>query len=158
MAEPDFPDAEYADRLERAQRAMRSEGLDALFFTTEAELRYFTGFRTLFWQSPTRPWFLVVPASGKPIAIIPQIGAHLMASTWIDDIRTFSAPHPSDDGVSQLADCLSGYGKVGMPMGRESTLRMPLRDFRALTSRLPHLEFADASDLMMRLRMVKSKR
>lgn len=158
MAEPDFPEAEFEDRLERAQGAMRADGLDALFFTTEAELCYFTGFRTLFWQSPTRPWFLVVPATGKPIAVIPQIGAHLMASTWLEDIRTFSAPHPTDDGVSLLADCLSAYGKVGMPMGRESALRMPLRDFRELTVRLAHLEFADASDLMMRLRMVKSER
>ena len=158
MAEPDFPEAEFEQRLERAQREMRADGLDALFFTSEAELRYFAGFRTLFWQSPTRPWFLVVPASGKPIAIIPQIGAHLMASTWIDDIRTFSAPHPTDDGVSLLADCLSGYGKVGIPMGRESALRMPLRDFRGLTARCGHLEFVDVSDLMMRLRMVKSER
>ncbi|WP_434055006.1 MAG: Xaa-Pro peptidase family protein [Roseibium sp.] len=158
MAEPDFPEAEFEKRLERAQGAMRADGLDALFFTTEAELRYFTGFRTLFWQSPTRPWFLVVPATGKPIAVIPQIGAHLMASTWLEDIRTFSAPHPTDDGVSLLADCLSAYGKVGMPIGRESALRMPLRDFRELTARLAHTEFADASDLMMRLRMVKSGR
>lgn len=158
MAETDFPDAEFEQRLERAQRAMRAQALDALFFTTEAEVRYFTGFRTLFWQSPTRPWFLVVPVSGKPIAVIPQIGAHLMASTWIDDIRTFPAPHPADDGVSLLADCLSGYGKVGMPMGRESALRMPLRDFRALTARLANSEFVDASGLMMRLRMIKSER
>lgn len=158
MAEPDFPETEFEERLTRAQRAMRADGLDALFFTTEAELRYFTGFRTLFWQSPTRPWFLVVPVSGKPIAIIPQIGAHLMAATWIDDIRTFSAPHPTDDGISLLADCLSRFGKVGMPMGRESTLRMPLRDFRELTTRLSHLEFVDASDLMLQLRMVKSER
>lgn len=158
MAEPDFPETEYEERLARAQRAMRADGLDALFFTTEAELRYFTGFRTLFWQSPTRPWFLVVPVSGKPIAVIPQIGAHLMAATWVEDIRTFAAPHPTDDGISLLADCLSRFGRVGMPMGRESTLRMPLRDFRELTTRLSHLEFVDASDLMLRLRMVKSER
>nr|WP_319384425.1 Xaa-Pro peptidase family protein [uncultured Roseibium sp.] len=158
MAEPDFPETEFEGRLTRAQRAMRSEGLDALFFTTEAELRYFTGFRTLFWQSPTRPWFLVVPVSGKPIAIIPQIGAHLMAATWVDDIRTFAAPHPTDDGISLLAECLSRFGRVGMPMGRESALRMPLREFRELTTRLSHLEFVDASDLMLQLRMVKSER
>ena len=57
------------------------QGLDALLFTTEAEMRYFTGFRTLFWLSPTRPWFLVVPMTGKPIAVIPEIGAALMRTT-----------------------------------------------------------------------------
>jgi Xaa-Pro aminopeptidase len=157
MAEQDFSESEFAARTEQAQRALREKGLDALFFTTEAEIRYFTGFRTLFWQSPTRPWFLVVPARGKPIAVIPQIGAHLMESTWIEDIRTFSAPHPTDDGISVLADALSSYGRVGMPMGRESSLRMPLVDFRDLKSRLDGTEFVNASDLIQQLRMVKSE-
>ncbi|WP_299478830.1 Xaa-Pro peptidase family protein [uncultured Roseibium sp.] len=156
MAEPDFPESEYERRLDRAQQAMRKEGLDALFFTTEPEMRYFTGFRTLFWQSPTRPWFLIVPQDGKPIAIIPEIGAPLMASTWIDDIRTFSAPHPVDEGISVLVSSLKTYQRIGMPMGRESSLRMPMQDFEKLKSKLAEKSFADASPLMMQLRMVKS--
>ncbi|MEO9529095.1 Xaa-Pro peptidase family protein [Roseibium sp.] len=157
MAEPDFPEAEFAARTERAQRAMRAAGLDALFFTTEAEVRYFSGFRTPFWQSPTRPWFLVVPASGKPVAVIPQIGAHLMGTTWLDDIRTFSAPHPVDDGIGALADALKEYSRIGMPMGRESSLRMPLADFMTLQVRLTGAEFVNATDLVQALRMVKSE-
>ncbi len=162
MAEPDFPESEYAARTERAQQAMRAEKLDALFFTTEAEVRYFTGFRTLFWQSPTRPWFLVVPANGKPVAVIPQIGAHLMSATWIDDVRTFASPHPTDDGISLLGDTLrntlGGFGRIGIPMGRESSLRMPLTDFQSLSASLGGAEFVDASPLVRRLRMVKSVR
>lgn len=158
MADADFPEVEFEERLERAQRAMHDNGFDALFFTTEAELRYFSGFRTLFWQSPTRPWFLVVPATGKPVAVIPQIGAHLMASTWLEDVRTFSAPHPTDEGISLLSDCLKRFDRIGVPMGRESSLRMPLRDYQNLRSRLGQAEFADASAMMMHLRMVKSAR
>jgi Xaa-Pro aminopeptidase len=157
MAEQDFLESEFITRTAQAQRAMRDKRLDALFFTTEAEIRYFTGFRTLFWQSPTRPWFLVVPVSGKPIAVIPQIGAHLMASTWIEDIRTFSAPHPTDDGIGLLADVLNPYARIGTPMGRESSLRMPLADFGALKSRLDGTEFVNASDFIQQLRMVKSE-
>lgn len=156
MAEPDFPEHEFAQRTERAQTAMHAAGLDALFFTTEAEVRYFSGFRTLFWQSPTRPWFLVVPARGKPVAVIPQIGAHLMAATWLDDIRTFSAPHPEDDGIGLLSGLLDRFARIGMPMGRESALRMPLRDFRSLRSKLPGSEFVDVTDLVQGLRQVKS--
>jgi Xaa-Pro dipeptidase len=157
MAEQDFLESEFATRTGQAQRAMRDKRLDALFFTTEAEIRYFTGFRTLFWQSPTRPWFLVVPVSGKPIAVIPQIGAHLMTSTWIEDIRTFSAPHPTDEGIGLLVDVLNPYGRIGTPMGRESSLRMPLADFSALKSRLDGTEFVNASNLIQQLRMVKSE-
>ncbi|MBN9674020.1 aminopeptidase P family protein [Labrenzia aggregata] len=157
MDEADFPEEEFATRTEKAQRAMAAAGMDALFFTTEPEVRYFTGFRTLFWQSPTRPWFLVVPASGKPVAVIPQIGARLMASTWIDDIRTFSAPHPVDDGIGLLAEVLAPYSAIGVPMGRESALRMPLKDFQSLRDRLSGAEFLDASSLVQGLRMVKSE-
>ena len=39
---------EFRARVERAQAAMAQADFDALFLTTEAELRYFTGFRTLF--------------------------------------------------------------------------------------------------------------
>jgi len=157
MTTPDFPPWEYERRLDLAQRAMRKHRLDALLFTTEAELRYFTGFRTLFWQSPTRPWFLVVPAEGKPIAVIPTIGENLMATTWIDDIRTFSSPHADDDGLSLLTSVLRSTSRVGMPMGRETSLRMPLNDLTRLRNALPATEFCDAMELVQALRMVKSE-
>ena len=136
---------------------MHAAGLDALWFTTEAEVRYFTGFRTLFWQSPTRPWFLVVPRQSRPIAVVPEIGAALMAQTWVEDIRTWSSPHPSDDGVSQLASVLRSFPKVGMLMGAESSLRMSFHDFQALRAQLPGIEFLDASPLVKAQRMIKSE-
>ncbi|MDF1735235.1 MAG: Xaa-Pro peptidase family protein [Minwuia sp.] len=157
MTEPDFPNAEFEQRLIRAQRAMKVAGLDAMFFTTETEVRYFTGFRTLFWQSPTRPWFLVVPGDGKPVAIVPEIGAALMAGTWVDDIRTWASPHATDDGVSLLGDALKPFATVGMPMGRESSLRMALTDFDRLRNSLPGTCFTDCTPLVRDLRMVKSE-
>ena len=101
-----FDRTEYRARTQRAQRRMAELAVDALLLTTEPEVRYFSGFLTRFWESPTRPWFLVVPAQGDPVAVIPSIGAALMGRTWIKDIRTWSAPDLSDDGVSLLADTL----------------------------------------------------
>ncbi|QDG75548.1 Xaa-Pro peptidase family protein [Labrenzia sp. PHM005] len=157
MSEADFPEQEFEDRTERAQRLMHAQKLDALLFTTEAEVRYFTGFRTLFWQSPARPWFCVLPKSGKPFAVIPQIGAHLMASTWLDDIRTFAAPHPTDEGVSLLSAALKPFKTIGMPMGRESSLRMPLVDFDVVKANLPGAVFLNTSDLVQQIRHIKSE-
>ena len=157
MAGPDFPRAEFETRLETIQSAMRGAGLNALFFTSEAEIRYFTGFRTLFWQSPTRPWFLVVPGSGMPVAIIPEIGAELMRSAFVGDIRTWASPHPDDDGLSLLTDALRFHARIGMMMGRETWLRMPLADFEALRAGLPGCEFTDATAMVQAQRMVKSE-
>ena len=73
-----FTDLEFAGRVAKIQAAMALHDVGALLLTGEAEIRYVTGFMTQFWQSPTRPWFVVVPAESKPIAIIPSIGASLM--------------------------------------------------------------------------------
>lgn len=140
---------------------MSEAALDALLVLTEPDVRYFTGFLTPFWQSPTRPWFVIVPASGKPVAVIPTIGAECMARTWVDDIRTWPAPVPADEGVSLLADTLievtGGSGRVGLPMGPETALRMSLNDFNKLSKLIDPLQFVDASPVMQPLRMIKSE-
>jgi len=155
-----FPEAEFRARTERAQALMADSGIDAMLLTTEADVRYFTGFLTLFWQSPTRPWFVIVPAHGKPLAVIPEIGAALMARTWVEDIRTWPSPQPAEEGVSLLTDALiqlcGQRARLGIPMGPETHLRMPLADYARLRERLPGIEIADASDIIRSLRMVKS--
>jgi len=161
IPERGFPQIEFEQRLEKAQRLMSEKDLDVVLFCTEAEVRYFTGFLTQFWQSPTRPWFLCLPREGNPVAVIPGIGADCMERTWIEDIRTWSSPHPDDDGVSLLQETLvelsGGSKKIGLPMGSESTLRMPFQDFMILQERLKGYEFNDATPLIQKLRMVKSE-
>ena len=140
---------------------MGNAGLDALLVTTHPDVYYFTGFLTRFWESPTRPWFVIIPATGKPVAVIPGIGEALMRSTWVEDIRTWSAPDLRDDGVSLLADTLkelAGSGKVGIPMGHETQLRMPLADFERLKE-LPGVpEITGDQGILRELRMTKSQR
>ncbi|WP_282047337.1 M24 family metallopeptidase [Roseibium album] len=157
-----FPEAEFAARTEQAQKGMAAAGLGGLLLMTEAEVRYFTGFHTLFWQSPTRPWFVFVPPVGKPVAVIPEIGAELMRSTWLDDIRTWSAPCPDDDGLSLLTELLAPLAQagktIGVMKGHETALRMPLGDYERLVAGLPGLSIADATALIRGLRMVKSDR
>ena len=154
-----FDEGEFLARLEKAQGKMAKAGLDALLLTTHPDLFYFTGFLTRFWESPTRPWFLIVPQSGMPVAVIPGIGAALMAKTWIEDIRTWSAPNLEDDGVTLLADTLDeiiGDGRIGIPSGHETSLRMPLQDFERLKKKASGIEFTGDAGIVRALRMVKS--
>ncbi len=155
-----FDRREFEARLARAQAAMTDDKLDALVVTTAANVRYFTGFNTQFWESPTRPWFVVVPREGSAIAVIPEIGAPGMAETWIQDIRTWPAPRPDDDGLSLLQATLLAlprrFGRIGWEMGRESVVRMPIRDFDSLRDRVGNLIFADGSPILWSLRQVKS--
>ncbi len=156
-----FPELEFEERVARAQKMMAAAGHAVLLLTTEPEVRYFTGFLTPFWQSPTRPWFVVVPLTGKPVCVIPAIGAECMARTWIDDIRIWSSPNPADEGVSLLAatlrELITSEGTIGLPMGPETALRMSFNDFNRLSEALSPVRITDASPIIVALRMQKSE-
>lgn len=162
MHTPDrgFQISEFESRTQRAQEMMHTLRLDALFFTTEPNFRYFSGFFTQFWESPTRPWFLILPAARKPIAVIPEIGASGMAATWIEDIQTWASPNPEDDGISLVAGVLNSlpcrHGRVGATLGVESCLRMPFNNFMDLSDRLTSKQFVDIAPQIHKLRSVKS--
>jgi Xaa-Pro dipeptidase len=157
-----FPEDEFAARTEKAQAAMAAAGIDALLLTIDVELRYFSGFLTQFWQSPTRPWYMVVPAKGKPVAVIPTIGVDCMGRTWIEDIRSWSSPQPEDDGLTLLAETLRELAgsapRLGILKGRETYLRMPVADLEGLQAALPDATFVDSTAIFRALRMVKSPR
>jgi len=147
---------DYTARLARAQAGMQHEGLGAILLTTQPDVLYFTGFLTRFWESPSRPWFVILPAEGDPVAVIPSIGAALMGTTWIKDIRTWSAPDPVDDGVSLLADALREIGgPVGVPSHLETHLRMPLADFDRVKAASGQV-FTDDRRIVAGCRAIKS--
>lgn len=156
-----FERAEFQARVGRAQTRMATAGLDALLLTTEPEVRYFTGFLTRFWESPTRPWYLVLPQTGDPVAVIPSIGAHLMRQSWLSDIRTWRAPDYDDDGVTLLVDALveavPAGGRIGLPSGLESHLRMPLDDWARLQQALAGRKLTGDGQILRHLRIVKSE-
>ena len=154
-----FEEAEFAARSATAQAAMKQAGVAAILLTSEAEIRYFTGFMTQFWQSPTRPWFVVIPLSGKPIAVIPSIGAPLMRQGYVDDIISWASPDEHDDGITLVADVIRQHvskdAALGMLMGRETAVRMPLTDLFALQKSLD-MPLRDMTAAIQKIRMVKS--
>ena len=164
-----FTNAEYAARLHTVQSKMHAQKLACLWLTTEADICYCTGFLSQFWQSPTRPWFVVVPIDGKPIAVIPEIGASCMHNGWMEDIRCWSSPHPSDDGISLLIEALhevvasavaahgQAYARVGVSQGRETHVRMPMADFHKVTAALAPTSISDATAVLRTTRMTKSE-
>lgn len=156
-----FPQTEFELRLSRFQSILREHRLDGAFVTTPQNVRYFTGFDSPFWESPTRPWFVVVPANGHPIAVIPEIGAPIMAQTWVTDIRTWPAPIPEDDGVTLLAGALKElplrFGRIGAEIGREMSLRMPVSDYLKLPAILDGIGLVDGSPAIWEGRMIKTE-
>jgi len=155
-----FDISEYENRLDNIQRLMRSQKMDAILLTTQVDIEYYTGFKTQFFQSPTRPWYVVIPSDNKPKAIIPTIGESGMSQTWLDDIQTWTSPNPKDDGISLLLATIksltSKYKCLGVPKSQESTLRMPLDDYEGLINSLSGIEIKDANKILRQVRLVKS--
>ncbi len=156
-----FAPEEFTQRAARMQSEMAKHDLDAILLTTSADFFYLTGFLTRFWESPARPWFALVPASGAPIVVIPAIGAAPLARSWISDIRTWDAPNPHDSGMQLLSDAIREVtakgGRVGVPMGLETHLRMPLADYVQLQELLEDRTLVDATAAVQRVREIKSE-
>lgn len=155
-----FPVSEFRRRTAALQATMARARIDALLLTTPADIYYVTGFLTRFWESPARSWFVVLPGEGPPIAVIPEIGSHLMRQTWVDDIRTWPAPRPEDEGVSLVTDallsCAGPNARIGLAMGAETALRMPLADYERLSEALAPRGFVDATAVIRGVRAIKS--
>ncbi len=155
-----FDISEYENRLDNIQRLMRGQKMDAILLTTQVDIEYYTGFKTQFFQSPTRPWYVLIPSDNKPKAIIPTIGESAMRQTWLDDIQTWTSPNPTDDGISLLLATIksltSKYKCLGVPKSQESVLRMPLDDYEGLVKSLSGREIKDANKILRQVRLVKS--
>lgn len=155
-----FDKIEFEQRTQKLQGLMAEQHIDALFLTTEPEFRYFSGFKSQFWESPTRPWFLVIPVKGKPIAVVPEIGIAGFDDTWIDDVRSWPSPRPADDGISLLRDTLIEVSQssfqIGAMLGPETHLRMPSDNYQTLKQGLLKHEMTDISELIRKVRSVKS--
>ena len=154
-----FSNEEFEYRLERTQDLLYEKKLDALLISNPSNLRYFTGINTDFWESPTRPWFLVIPLSGNAIAVIPEIGENLFEKTFVKDIYTWSSPNVNGDDISPLKSVLdslpSRFGAIGAELGKEMTIRMPILDFGLLQDS-SKFDIIDAASLIWKLRIVKT--
>ena len=154
-----FADEEFENRTLRAQNIMHEYQLDGILLTTPQNIRYFTGYDSQFWESPTRPWFVIVPLSGKPIAIVPEIGESEFKKTWLDEIKTWPSPRPEDEGVSLLKSNLENvkktFGQIGLELGSEMALRMPISDFLKLKE-VVGTNLVDGSNAIWDMRMIKT--
>ena len=155
-----FADEEFENRTLRAQEILHQYELDGILLTTPQNIRYFTGYDSQFWESPTRPWFVVVPLSAKPIAIVPEIGESEFQKTWLDEIKSWPSPRPQDEGITLLKSTIENikktFGQIGAEFGKEMAIRMPVRDLFKLKETV-NTNLVDGSDAIWDIRMIKTE-
>ena len=156
----DFPKEEYANRIFKIQENLEKENIQAIIITSPSNFRYFSGLDSNFWESPTRPWFLVISQKNSIKAIVPSIGMKAIEKTLIKDIEVWQSPNPNDEGVTALKKIIKSFPKnsnIGFELANETHLRMNIQDFINIREELSDYNFVDASKVIWNLRKIKSK-
>ena len=154
-----FPKEEYLKRLDNIHKKLENENIDAIVITSPANFRYFSGLDSNFWESPTRPWFLIISKNGKIKALVPSIGLSAIESTFIKDIEVWQSPNPKDEGTSLLKKIIKTFPKnsnIGFELGMETYLRMSVKEFLKIKKDLQEYNFIDSTNIVWSLRKIKS--
>ena len=154
-----FPKEEYLKRLDNIRKKLENENIDAIVITSPANFRYFSGLDSNFWESPTRPWFLIISKNGKIKALVPSIGLSAIESTFIKDIEVWQSPNPKDEGTSLLKKIIKTFPKnsnIGFELGMETYLRMSIKEFLKIKKDLQEYNFIDSTNIVWSLRKIKS--
>jgi len=156
-----FPREEYEARLGRAQALMQAQNIDALLITAEANYFYFTGHRTHSpWSTFTRPHVAVLTRDGGAAMIVHCFTRPEAESrSFVADVREYGSL--VEDAAPQIKQALSDMGLasavIGCELGYEQRLGLPMRAWEQIVSAFPRAKFVDASELLWRLRVVKSE-
>lgn len=157
-----FSRAEFEARVERARALMTEERLDSIVLCSELNLEYLSGFITQFaWNSPTRPWYFVLPRVGDAVAVIPEIGDdNWLTTSWCENVLTWPSPRPENEGIDLLAGVIKSvkcrFGRIGFELGPETRIGTTVADLLRIRDEIAPMEMADCQSVMRALRIIKS--
>ena len=158
---PYFSHEEFQNRYMRAIDIMKRNNLTALFLTSDKNINYLSGYQPFQpWYSTTRPTILIIPLESSPVLIVHAVwkGA-AQCDSWISDIREYTNLDgvPNDMISSIFSELNLAQGSVGVEIGLEQRMGMPFLDFVALQASLKSVMWVDASEMIWKLRSIKSK-
>ncbi len=163
-----FPTEEFLSRVERARARMEAKQIDALLLSSKENVIYFSGIRTIGWNSKHRPMGIVIPRDrDRPvISVLPESLYDVsFYSSWIDELRPWGGWRRKDaapDPITAFRDACQELdvadGTLGLELGYGQRLAMSQVDFQELRGQLPRARLVDAGPLLWDLRMIKSDR
>jgi len=157
----EFSVGEYQQRVKRARALMAESNLDALMVSGDylysANYRYLTGHLPRDFQSNTaRPHILLLLREGGAAISVIYFSEASARQCWIDDIHVYAQPFGYGDVLTLFQRLGVSRGRVGVELGLDMRLMMPVGEYERLKDELPDLEWVDAAPLLWRLRMIKS--
>jgi Xaa-Pro dipeptidase len=155
-----FDFQEFHSRHRRLKELMQQREMAATLITDPFDFYYFTGSTPLPMDFRGLYYVALLPLDGEPTIMVPLVteeGAR--KETWIKNLHVYRS---TQDPVDILKSCFNDLdltaGNVGLELGRKLGLGISHQDFVRLSKELPAVNFADASDMISDIRMVKSQR
>jgi Xaa-Pro dipeptidase len=147
-----FSAAEYRQRLTRVQQELRKRDLDVLMVYWPENLYYLTGYHTLGYFGYQ---VLFVPASGDPLFLVRRLERQNVRDlTWLDHCEVYQ---DTEDPLDVTARVLNERGWASRAVGIElDAWFLTTRHFLGLRKRLASFDPTDASQLVNRIRLIKS--
>jgi Xaa-Pro dipeptidase len=140
----------YVERLERVRARLQEAGLDGLILTLPHSIYWLTGFDT------TGFAWTIVSRGADPVFVSRRTEEPAFnATSWLADGRFYDPDdaQPAQVVASVIEALGMGTSNVGIDLGSFGLLPSAWED---LKSRLPRVQFADATALIPELRYVKS--
>ena len=137
-------------RIDKAQRLMAEQKMEALILDSGTSLKYFTG---ISWWPSERPMVAIIPAKGEPKYVCPgfeesrfreliKIGKDVYV--WQED----------ESPYHQMSVALKDAGIQSGDIGMEERLRFFV--FDGLRKEASHLNYVSGTPITMQCRMIKS--
>ena len=143
-------DAERRTRLDRAQRLMAENKMDAIFMDGGTSLNYFTG---MHWFNSERTMGMLLPRSGDPIYITPAFerSRALEQIKFGHDVRAWQEHESPYEKIAQImAELHASTGTLGIED------RVPFFRATHIGNALPHVRLMPATAVTAGCRSIKS--
>ena len=151
-----FDESEHRERLERARRTLRAQGIDLCISVAPEHLYYIGGYNS--WVSVNSPQALIfATAGGEPTLVVRDVDAALPRETsWIADVRIY---HLITDDVPELIAAIAREkGMAGGKVGIESqSYALPYALGQAIAQAIAPARLVDCTDSLSTIRLVKSE-
>jgi Xaa-Pro dipeptidase len=155
-----FDGSVYRGRIERTQRVIADEGLDALVVVHNANQCYLTGYDS---HMPPSYAVTVIPPAGDPIMHCAELETPVaLLHSVVEDIRIFdwtNAKSTASDLASVLRDIGAANGRIGIELRNDENFTAGAYDaasYLILREELPGAEIVDATHIVLDQRIIKT--
>lgn len=150
---------EIVGRWKRTQAMMAGAGLDGLMVTEESNFRYMTGQTTPQFLHRMRPQVFLLPQRGEPALFVYGNEVNrLKGTTYVNAFKTYVdvPPYPVADLAQLIGELGWAKGAIGVELGLNQRLGLPLLDYFELQKLLPEARWCDASAPLIEVQTAKS--